>query len=116
MVKCPLECYKTEYKTSVSSFQVIGDFFVDAIVENANLKEDFVTNDVDISKARDSIAPVNVYYDSLGYTYTTETPIYNTISLLASFGGNLGLFLGINMFSLCELVELLIEIYFIKIN
>ena len=37
----------------------------------------------------------------------------NIVSLLASIGGNLSLFLGVSVFSLCEIIEVLIEIYFI---
>jgi hypothetical protein len=33
---------------------------------------------------------------------------------VGSIGGNLSLVLGVSMFSLCELVEVLIEIYFIE--
>jgi hypothetical protein len=36
------------------------------------------------------------------------------VSLLASIGGNLSLFLGVSVFSLSELVEFFIEVYFMK--
>jgi hypothetical protein len=36
------------------------------------------------------------------------------VSMLASIGGNLGLFLGVSVFSLCELVEVAIEVYHVK--
>ena len=36
------------------------------------------------------------------------------VNLLASIGGNLSLFLGVSVFSVCEIIEVLIEIYFIK--
>jgi len=32
-------------------------------------------------------------------------------SLVATVGGNLGLFLGVSVFRLCEIVEVLIEMY-----
>jgi hypothetical protein len=35
------------------------------------------------------------------------------VSLLASIGGNLGLFLGMSVFSLAEIVEVIIEIVFV---
>ena len=74
---------------------------------------DFVNRSIDANAARESIAYVNVFYSSLSYTSTTETPQVNFVSLLASIGGNLGLFLGVSVFSLCEIVEVVIEIYFI---
>ena len=37
-------------------------------------------------------------------------------ALLGNIGGNLGLFLGMSMLSVCEIIEILIEIFLIKIN
>ena len=48
---------------------------------------------------------VNIFYDSLSYVETTESPQMDLISLLASIGGHLSLFLGVNVLSLFELVE-----------
>jgi hypothetical protein len=44
----------------------------------------------------------------------TESPQMDIIALLASIGGNLGLFLGVSVFSLCELIVVFMEIYFIR--
>jgi hypothetical protein len=35
------------------------------------------------------------------------------VYLLGSIGGNLGLFLGISVFSICEVVQVVIEIIFV---
>ena len=39
----------------------------------------------------------------LTYMYSTESPQMDMAALLASIGGNLGLFLGVSVDSLCEL-------------
>ena len=56
----------------------------------------------------------NIFYNSLSYDLSIESPQMDWVSLLASIGGNLSLFLGVSVFSLCELIEVGIEIYFIK--
>jgi len=38
------------------------------------------------------------------------------VALIAAIGGNLGLFLGVSAFSLCEMIQVVIEIYFIKFS
>ncbi len=53
---------------------------------------------------------LNVFYESLSYTVTTETPLMGISGLLTSIGGNLGLFLDMSLFTLFELVQLFIEI------
>jgi hypothetical protein len=58
---------------------------------------------------------VNIFYDSLSYVETTESPQMDLISLLASIGGNLSLFLGVSVLSLFELVEVALIIFSIKL-
>ena len=110
---CPLECNLTLYETSVSSYYLNGKKHISILNNNTNLASDFVNRSIDATSARDSFIQVHVFYESLSYTLTTETPAVNWISLLGSIGGNLGLFLGVSVFSLCEMVEVLIEMFFL---
>jgi hypothetical protein len=91
-----------------------GDTYLDIINERKNLRKDFETTNLTAEKARRSFATLNIYYDSLTYTQMTESPKMDIIALLASIGGNLSLFLGVSVFSLFEVFQALIEIYFIK--
>ena len=113
---CPLECNKTEFKFSLSSTLLVGDLFIDYINENENLVNDFRNSSIDSEIARQRIVSLNVFYDSLSYTQTTESPKVDVVSLLGYCGGLLGLFLGVSVFSICELCEALIEIIYFKIG
>jgi hypothetical protein len=85
---------------------------MDFINENEKFSQD--SNEaINANNAAKSIVSINIYYDSLSYTQTTESPKMNLVSLLASIGGNLSLLLGISLFSLFEAIELIMEIYFI---
>jgi hypothetical protein len=112
LLQCPLECNQTLYKTTISSFQLIGEQYTSILRNNSNLALDFINRTIDATTARESFARVFIFYDSLSYTQTTESPQMNAVSLLGSIGGNLSLFLGVSFFSLCEIVEVVIEIYF----
>ena len=109
---CPLECSQTFYKTSLSSIFLPGDPYVN-LIQNSNLSSDFIHRTINAATAEKSIINANIFYDSLSYKESTESPQMDIVSLLASIGGNLGLFLGVSVFSLCEIVEVIIEIYFI---
>jgi len=110
---CPLECYQTEYKTSYSSSRLnSNDFYVDLIKNKSNLTMDFIDRTLDEANVRDSIVAVYIYYTSLSYTQTTETPQMDIVSLLSSIGGNLGLFLELSLLSLCEIIQVVIEIFY----
>lgn len=112
--ECPLECYETLYKTSATSFQLIGEHFKQFFQNNRILSSDFINRTIDATSARESFVKLNIYYDSLSYTETTEAPQMDIISLLASIGGNLSLFLGLSVFSLFELIEVLLMIVYFK--
>jgi len=96
--------------------QLSGDIYKDIINEKKSLRKDFETTSLTDEKARRSFAILNVYYDSLTYTELTESPQMDIIALLASIGGNLGLFLGVSIFSLFEVIQVLTEIYFIRLK
>lgn len=71
---------------------------------------------MDATTAKNSFVGVNVFYESLSFIESSESPQMGIVSLLASIGGNLGLFLGVSLFSLAEIVEVIIEIFYILKN
>ena len=111
---CPLECHRVEYRTSLTATQLIGEYYVDFIKSNENLSKDFLLRKIDPGVARESFVRLNIYYDSLSYTHLSESPKIDFFSLIGFVGGILGLFLGVNVFSFCELIEAFIEIFLLK--
>ena len=102
----------SEFNSFVSSGLLIGNKYLDIIKSVSNLSRDFLTlesNDM-LEKARKSFVRIGISYNSLSYTISTESPKFDVVSLLANVGGNLGLFLGVSVFSVCELLEALIGI------
>ena len=59
-----------------------------------------------------SITLVNIFYGSLSYTESTEAPQMDGITLLGTIGGHMGLFLGVSLLTVGELISLCIEIFF----
>jgi hypothetical protein len=112
----PLECNRTQYTLMLSSSLLNGAMYIDSIKNNSKLASDFVTKPIEADLAKNSIAKVNIYYASLSYTYSTESPYLDLLALLGSIGGTLGLFMGISILSISEIVEVLLEIYFISIK
>ena len=116
MPLCPLECNLTEYKTSMSSMRLLGHALVDHILSRGDtLTRDLVSTKTSSSagslsaeQASLSSVALNVFYDSLSYTMSTESPQMNVVSLLASIGGTLSLFLGLSVFSLLEIGQIVV--------
>ena len=118
LVKCPLECNQTDYGLTLTSSQLVkSEFYAKIINENRNLSLDRSTFDGSVSsrdEAVESFVYASIFYEKLSYSLVTESPKMDVIALLASMGGNLSLFMGLSVFSLCELVEILIEIYYFR--
>ena len=112
---CPLECNKTEFKYLISMNQLNGYRFLGFILRNKNLSSDFINESmINMETATKSFVSVNIYYDSLSYILSIESPKMSIVSLLADIGGNLGLLMGVSAFSIYEIIEVFIEICFIK--
>ena len=110
---CPLECNQTLYKASLSFNHLNGQLdFISKIKNNPKLAADFIERPINAVTARESIVYAKIYYDSLSYTLTSESPQMDFVSLLASIGGNLGLFLGVSIFSIIEVVVVCFEIFY----
>jgi hypothetical protein len=109
---CPLECDHSFYKRFLS-FSQLNPHDYDIELLSPNILSDFFNRTFDEETAAKSFIQVNIFYQSLSYTLTTELPQWDAIALFGSIGGNLGLFLGVSVFSLCELVEFTAEIYLV---
>jgi hypothetical protein len=111
-----LECYFDQFDVSLSSIELIPDAYLDYLNLKPSLLADFSTNKIDLNVAKKSFVYLNIFYKLLSYETFTESPQTNLVWLFASFGGYLGLFLGISVFSVFESIQVLIEILFLKLS
>jgi hypothetical protein len=75
---------------------------------------DYVTQQINANTASDSVAKINIFYDSLSYVINEESPALDIITLVANMGGSWGLFISVNLFSIAEIITALIEIFYYK--
>ena len=91
--------------------------YVNLLKNNPNLRSDFINRSLDNENVvLQSVVKLKIFYDSLSYTISTESPQMDIVSLIANIGGNLGLFMGVCLFSLGEMVVTLIELIFLKFD
>ena len=112
--ECPLECNTTYFTYATSMHILHGNPFVDLIQAKAILMSDFAVREMDENTARKSIAKINVFYESLSYEQSEEAPKIDFVSFVANIGGNMGLFLSVNLFSFAEIITTLIKVYFFQ--
>ncbi|KAL3074625.1 hypothetical protein niasHT_033652 [Heterodera trifolii] len=80
--QCPLTCYETGYECESN----------DALC---------------MEKYRINAAMIQVFYEELNYPTLTESPAYSMTSLIADLGGLSGLWIGISVVSILEVVQLI---------
>ena len=111
--ECPLECYFDQFETSLSFIELIPNFEYDFLMSNSStLTSDFVKTKIDFEVVSKSFVYFNIFYKSLSYDISTESPQMNLVTLISNIASNLGLFLGVSVFSVFEPIQVLIEIYF----
>jgi hypothetical protein len=117
---CPVECDSIDYDMTTSLSRPFTNNFQGSLVKRfktlakqnytgLEIKR-FVENSTSEYVAN-SVIQMYVYYNYLHYSQLDELPKYTPIKLVSNIGGALGLFLGVSILSLLELVELIIEIY-----
>ena len=107
---CPLECNSSSLNAFVSASNLVGDKPLDLITESQVLLAQFNGRPLNSDTALKSFVRVLISYDTLSYELTTESAKMEIVDLLANVGGNLGLFMGVSVLSVCEVLEALIEI------
>jgi len=94
--ECPLECYSDSFEVSLSSYKFLPFIYQAYLKSNqSKLSEDFPSSaQIDENMAQKSFVGLNIFYKSLSYEISTESPQLTVITLIANIGGHLGLFMG----------------------
>jgi hypothetical protein len=101
-IACPFECNSIEYQ--VSTYRALyPTTFYKKILSNTKLMKANNVSYVDLDKA---LAKVNIYYKSMEYTSVTQVASTTIEQFFSDIGGTLGLYIGISILSLVEIVEL----------
>jgi len=64
-----------------------------------------------LSEMKNTLASLSIFYEDMSYILISEVAEISITTFLANCGGELGLFLGISLLSLIEIVELVILIF-----
>ena len=97
--ECPLECDSVSYDLNWSSLDYPSRDYFNLIkkVENLNVTYEMY---------KKNYIALKVFYPYTQYTLISQTPKATPVDLIASVGGALGVFLGLSIFSLLEVVEI----------
>ena len=109
--QCPLECNRTEYKTSLTNSHFAYEIYFDLINKISTLKSKYDDEDLSLKTIQEGIVKLNIYYESLAYVEMSESISMNLVSLFSSIGGFMGMFLGMSLMTLVEVLEIIIKFF-----
>ena len=112
-VQCPLECNSTDFTFTVTTRTASGIGFSNLIKQTKTFFSDFNSTPITVETASNKFVQLFIYYDSLKYTSSHDSPSMDIVNFLGNIGGTLGLFLGISFLSLCEFLHVVVEFCFI---
>ncbi|XP_045176235.2 FMRFamide-activated amiloride-sensitive sodium channel-like [Mercenaria mercenaria] len=64
----------------------------------------------DYDRYRNNFVRVIIYFEDLNYQKITEEPFYTTVRFICDIGGAMGLFIGVSILSLFEVLQLILEL------
>jgi hypothetical protein len=101
---CPAECDSVKYIVSTSRATYPSVYYQDLLQSHPKIKQSGIAKD-NINKA---MIRLNVFYESLEFYAVVEEPALSSETFYSYIGGTLGLYLGISILSMIEILELLI--------
>jgi len=116
---CPLECNEIIVNTKNSYATYPSLWYASLLLNNSafiNMVQQTAPANltIDYGFVAANTLLLNVFYNQMSYLCSQESPAMTIDALVATFGGNVGLFLGITFLSLVEFVE--IAYYLIYFN
>jgi hypothetical protein len=101
MRECPLECDSIFYDTSFSTATYPSLYYRRLLLRNPKINSTGIKSH-DIAK---SVLKVNIFYENLQYSSIEEVELMTADAYVAAVGGTVGLFLGMSLLSLIDLVQ-----------
>ncbi|KAK6989342.1 amiloride-sensitive sodium channel subunit alpha [Biomphalaria glabrata] len=123
-VRCELEtkkdscnctdlCRESTYEKTIATLQWPTDSYVNYIrpsVCNASKPPSFCKLNISNAALRDELVKLNIYFGDLNYEELADEPNYEITNLLSDIGGSIGLWIGMSVLSVFELIHLALEL------
>jgi hypothetical protein len=108
---CPLECEYSGYTftNSWSEYPTLN-FYEQSLINSSLIRSKFGNQtEMNYENVRKSVAKVSIFYNDLRETVITESVKISVADLVSSIGGTLGLFIGMSLLTLIEVLEIFVQ-------
>ncbi|XP_064599426.1 degenerin-like protein unc-105 [Liolophura sinensis] len=113
---CPNPCSETAYDTRPSSREWPEDGYLNALIDKVCRSESTKGSCNDLlrkppSEQRRNFVKLNVFYRDLNFETLSEEADYPESQFLSDIGGSIGLYVGLSVISIIEVLELGLQIF-----
>ncbi|XP_066937274.1 uncharacterized protein [Macrobrachium rosenbergii] len=106
--ECYQPCKEMTYLPKVTTSKV-NDYYFNLLHQYRKKVSSLCSRDT-------HLLTLNIYIDSPYYEIIEETPAYTFDTLLSNIGGSLGLFIGVSVISIVEVIEFFVDIFLTSIR
>jgi hypothetical protein len=108
---CPLECDYSDYTFTNSWAEYPTYNYYDRYLKNNSLIRSKFGNHTEMNyeNVRKSVAKVSIFFNDLRDTVISESVKTSPADLVSSIGGTLGMFVGMSLLSIIDVLELLVQ-------
>ncbi|XP_050401041.1 amiloride-sensitive sodium channel subunit gamma-2 [Patella vulgata] len=112
--ECDNPCIETRYQHTISARQWPSDEYTNilltALCEKKSPEECQRLRNMEPRELANNFLKINIYYEDLNYENITEEEDYETSQFISDVGGTIGLWVGLSMLSMFEVVEFVVQI------
>ena len=98
---CGTPCTNTRYSLSTSMLRLPSAYAAHYYAQKYNKTSDYI---------KTNFLKVNIFFEALNYESIVQKPRYELSSLLGDIGGNMGLFIGASLLTVCEIFDYIYEV------
>ena len=110
--RCNDDYWRLQYSTLAWPAENFEPYLFGSI---ASTNPDVAAKLVDRQFTMDNIVELNVYYEELNQQVLVESPKVTAWTMLSTIGGSMGLYIGVSVITICEVVQFLAEsVHYVK--
>jgi len=110
---CPIQCYSSDFKITTSAASFPNPMTADTYIQYLTPGQRNATqsDEEDLKMIKENLVSVYLYFSTLNTRVISQAPSYQMDSVLNDLGGQLGLWIGLSVMTIFELVEFILDFF-----
>ncbi|XP_074650199.1 epithelial sodium channel subunit beta-like [Tubulanus polymorphus] len=111
---CQMDCLNVDFSATISSAQWPNDMY--KVISEISISSESDLHNRLFTSTRKNTVRLDVYYQEINFQKIQQLPSYDGNRLMADIGGTIGLWLGLSLLAVFELIELIFQIFLVLLQ